>query len=120
MPSPAFEKEIARLVKQLGDDDYGKREAASKRLPPERQAVMHRANEDLRASGILDRVIKVGDPLPAFSLQTKFPSINDLPRIFILARCPFLLTNWLPRLRQCSVANCRMPRANQPFAQPPR
>ena len=48
------------------------REAASKRLPPERQAIMHRANEDLRASGILDRVIKVGDALPAFSLQNTY------------------------------------------------
>jgi peroxiredoxin len=29
---------------------------------------MHRTTEDLRASGIMDRVIKVGAPLPAFAL----------------------------------------------------
>ena len=35
---------------------------------PERLAIMHRATEDLRRSGILDRVIKVGDRLPEFVL----------------------------------------------------
>ena len=36
------------------------REAAAKRVPPERLAIMHRATEQLRNSGILDRVIKTG------------------------------------------------------------
>jgi hypothetical protein len=31
----------------------------------EASAIMHRATEELRASGIMDRVIKVGDKLPA-------------------------------------------------------
>lgn len=43
------------------------REASAKRIPPERQAIMHRATADLRASGILDRIVKVGQPMPAFS-----------------------------------------------------
>ena len=36
------------------------REVSSKRIPPERQAIMHRATADLRASGIMDRILKVG------------------------------------------------------------
>ena len=66
------------------------REAASKRLPPERQAVMHRANEDLRASGILDRVIKVGNPLPAFSLHNAYG--REVRSSDLLARGPLVLT----------------------------
>jgi hypothetical protein len=66
------------------------REAASKRLPPERQAVMHRANEDLRASGILDRLIKVGDPLPPFSLQNAYG--REVSSSDLLAKGPLVLT----------------------------
>ena len=66
------------------------REAASKRLPPERQAIMHRANEDLRASGILDRVIKVGDALPAFSLQNAYG--REVNSSDLLAKGPLVLT----------------------------
>ena len=44
------------------------REGAKKRVPEEKRAIMGRATADLRASGILDRVIGVGDGLPAFSL----------------------------------------------------
>jgi hypothetical protein len=45
------------------------REASAKRLPPERLAVMHRATEDLRNSGVLDRVIKPGAQAPDFTLN---------------------------------------------------
>jgi hypothetical protein len=34
------------------------------KTPPEKLAIMHRATEDLRKSGILDGVIKVGEPMP--------------------------------------------------------
>lgn len=44
------------------------REAAKGRMPPEVRAVMLRQVEDLRASGIMDRVTKVGTPAPDFSL----------------------------------------------------
>ena len=44
------------------------RAGAATRIPPERQAIMHRATEDLRRSGILDRIVKVGVPSPAFEL----------------------------------------------------
>ena len=43
------------------------RDASSKRIPPEKQAIMHRATTDLRASGILGRIVKVGQPMPAFA-----------------------------------------------------
>lgn len=45
------------------------REAAGKRIPPERQAIMHRATNDLRNSGIMDRIVKVGQPMPDFAGQ---------------------------------------------------
>ena len=66
------------------------REAARKRHPPERQAVMHRANEDLRASGILDRVIKVGERLPAFALQNAYG--REVRSSDLLAGGPLVLT----------------------------
>lgn len=44
------------------------RAGAASRVPPERLAIMHRATEDLRKSGILDRIVKVGQPMPAFEL----------------------------------------------------
>jgi hypothetical protein len=44
------------------------RAGAATRIPPERQAIMHRATEDLRRSGIMDRIVKVGQPAPMFEL----------------------------------------------------
>ena len=48
------------------------RAGGAKRIPPEKRAIMVRATEDLRASGILDRVAKVGDDLPPFNLQNAY------------------------------------------------
>ncbi len=45
------------------------REASAKRLRPELQAIMHGATERLRASGMLDRVIKPGAKAPDFVLN---------------------------------------------------
>jgi hypothetical protein len=42
------------------------REASAKRIPPDAQVIMHNATEQLRNSGILDRVIKVGAKAPDF------------------------------------------------------
>jgi hypothetical protein len=47
------------------------REMAKTRQPPEVRAVMHRATEDLRASGIVDRVPKVGAVAPDFTLPNQ-------------------------------------------------
>lgn len=43
-------------------------EMAKTRQPPEVRAVMHKATEDLRASGIMDRTAKVGSAVPDFTL----------------------------------------------------
>lgn len=45
------------------------REAGAKRIPEDKRAIMGRATADLRDSGILDGVPKVGDRLPDFSLK---------------------------------------------------
>jgi hypothetical protein len=45
------------------------RAGAATRIPKERQAIMHRATEDLRRSGIMDRIVKVGAAAPAFELE---------------------------------------------------
>jgi hypothetical protein len=44
------------------------REMAKTRQPPEVRAVMQKATEDLRASGIMDRVARVGTAAPEFTL----------------------------------------------------
>jgi len=47
------------------------REMAKTRQPPEVRAVMQKATEDLRTSGIMDRVAKVGAPAPDFTLPNQ-------------------------------------------------
>jgi hypothetical protein len=44
------------------------REASKSRIPPETRGVMQAHIEELRASGILDRVVRVGQPAPDFTL----------------------------------------------------
>ncbi len=44
------------------------RAASRTRIPAEAQAIMHRSIEDVRASGIMSRVAKVGQPAPDFTL----------------------------------------------------
>ena len=44
------------------------RAASAGRIPPDREAIMHRATEDLRKSGILDRITRVGAHAPDFEL----------------------------------------------------
>ena len=43
------------------------RAGSAKRRTAEQRAVMQRATEDLRASGILDSVLKSGQTMPAFA-----------------------------------------------------
>lgn len=45
------------------------REAGSKRIPEDKRAIMGQATVNLKNSGILDGVPKVGDRLPDFSLK---------------------------------------------------
>jgi len=46
------------------------RAASAGRIPPERQAIMERATEDLRRSGMLDRIVAVGSTAPSFELTS--------------------------------------------------
>jgi len=46
------------------------REMAKTRQAPEVRAVMQKATKELRASGIMDRVAKVGAPAPDFTLPS--------------------------------------------------
>jgi AhpC/TSA family len=44
------------------------REMSKTRIPPEARAVMERSIADLRASGIMNRVARVGQTAPPFTL----------------------------------------------------
>ena len=48
------------------------REASAARMPEEVRAAMGKATQDLRDSGIMDSVIKIGDTLPAFALHRPY------------------------------------------------
>jgi hypothetical protein len=65
-------------------------EGANQRIPPDKRAIMHRATADLRASGIMDRVIKVGNPLPAFALKNSHG--QQVLSADLLANGPLVLT----------------------------
>ena len=45
------------------------REGFLKQAPEEAKSIMHRATDDLRASGILERIAAPGDRLPDFELS---------------------------------------------------
>ncbi len=66
------------------------REASAKRIPADRLAIMHRATEDLRASGILDRVIEPGAQAPDFTLNDQNGSPVTLSAL--TARGPVLMS----------------------------
>ena len=66
------------------------RQGADKRIPLDKRAIMHRATDDLRASGIMDGVIKVGDPLAPFALYNAYgPEVRSST---LLAEGPLVLT----------------------------
>lgn len=52
----------------LADKLSAMRAASATRLPAEKRAIMERATEDLRRTGILDRIVPVGRRMPAFAL----------------------------------------------------
>lgn len=52
----------------LADKLAATRAASTGRIPPDGQAIMHRATDDLRKSGILGRIVPAGKPAPAFEL----------------------------------------------------
>jgi hypothetical protein len=66
------------------------REASAKRIPPDRLAIMHRATEDLRNSGILDAVIKPGAAAPDFTLNDQ--NGNPVALSALTARGPVVMS----------------------------
>jgi len=63
---------------------------AQTRIPAETRVIMERAIDDVRASGILDRVVKVGQPAPDFTL----PNTDGKPVSLatLVARGPVVLS----------------------------
>ena len=66
------------------------REMAKTRIPPEARAVMERSTDDLRASGIMSRVARVGQPAPDFTLPDAAGRPVSLKAL--LARGPVVLS----------------------------
>ena len=66
------------------------REGAKKRIPEDKRAEMGRATKELRESGIMDGVIKVGDTLPEFALGNA--NGDTVTSSDLLARGPVVLT----------------------------
>jgi hypothetical protein len=80
----------AEDLKMLAERLTTIRQGADKRIPPDKRAIMHRATDELRASGIMNGVIKVGDPLPPFALKNAFG--QDVRSSELLANGPLVLT----------------------------
>jgi hypothetical protein len=80
------EEEVKMLAERLDTI----RQGADKRIPADKRAIMHRATVELRASGIMDGVIKVGDPLPPFALKNAFG--HEVRSSELLANGPLVLT----------------------------
>jgi hypothetical protein len=74
----------------LEDTLRGIRDASAKRIAADKAAIMHRATEDLRRSGIMDRVIKIGDALPSFALPNADGQEVRSPEL--LVKGPLVLT----------------------------
>ena len=66
------------------------REGATKRIPAESLAIMHRATEQLQQSGLAERAMGVGDQMPAFSLRGG--AWNEVRSSDLLTRGPLVLT----------------------------
>ena len=66
------------------------REAGKSRIPPETLAVMERSVADLRASGIMSRIAKVGQRAPDFTLPDH--AGKDVRLSKLLARGPVVLS----------------------------
>ncbi len=66
------------------------RAGSAKRIPEEKRTIMSAATQALRGSGLVERALKVGDPLPAFALENAQGAVvrsDDL-----LAKGPMVIT----------------------------
>lgn len=66
------------------------REGATKRIPAESLATMHRATTELQRSGLAERALGAGDQMPEFSLHSD--AGNEMRSSDLLARGPLVLT----------------------------
>lgn len=66
------------------------RAAAEAKRSPHVVSQLHRAIDELRASGAMDRVVKVGDPMPAFRLPNQDGREVDSAKL--LAKGPLVVT----------------------------
>ncbi|MBT4162103.1 MAG: hypothetical protein HOC70_06030 [Gammaproteobacteria bacterium] len=66
------------------------RAGAEENIPAPALEQMHKATAELQNSGILDRMIKPGDPLPAFALPNQADEM--VSSVDLLARGPMILT----------------------------
>ena len=66
------------------------RAGAVNRIPPEKRAIMERATDDLRRSGILARVKAVGGRAPSFRLRNH--DRREIVSEALLARGPLVLS----------------------------
>ena len=66
------------------------KEGFKTKAPRDAQEIMHRATEDLKNSGIMDHVVKVGDKAPDFSLKNT--ADQDVSLHTLLGEGPVVLT----------------------------
>lgn len=74
----------------LKDELKSLRERAEAKRPPEIVAAMHRAVDELRASGAPGRVLKLGDMAPHFALPNADGQVVDSTAL--LRRGPLVVT----------------------------
>ena len=77
-------------MRTLNDRLTSIREKSAEKIPAEMREIMHRATDDLRASGILDGIPKVGDTLPPFELPDT--DGNTIRSKDLLAKGPLVVT----------------------------
>ncbi len=90
----AIEHPEGSLTEQL----KAKQEESSKQIPPDKQAIMQQAIDELNASGMIAKAKKVGDTAPEFKLpDVKAGMINSAE---LLKKGPIVLTfyrgGWCP------------------------
>ncbi|MGH7660749.1 MAG: hypothetical protein ACRENA_07520 [Vulcanimicrobiaceae bacterium] len=66
------------------------RAAAAEKRSPEVTQALHRAVEELRSSGILERVVKPGQTMPAFTLPNQDGALVD--SVSLLEKGPLVVT----------------------------
>lgn len=66
----------------LSEKLTAKREAGAASFPMETRRKMHRATEELRNSGIMDKALNVGNKMPSFSLPNTKGEIVSSDELF--------------------------------------